>query len=146
MNTTEPDRSSGEFICNVELSFDRSSIEAVQGDVARELGARGFEESASFAVRLAIEEALVNGFRHGNSGDPSKTVRFHCEISDHAISIEVTDQGPGFNPERVPDPTHEANLETPSGRGIMLMRAYMSEVEYLAPGNRVRMSYRRSHG
>ena len=60
------------------------------------------------------------------------------------IRVEVVDQGPGFNPEGVPDPTDEANLEVPSGRGIMLMRAYMTEVDYLPPGNRVRMVYSRS--
>lgn len=144
MNTTGSDRSNEEFNCVVELSFDRSAIEAVQCDVARELSQRGFDESAAFAVRLAIEEALVNGFRHGNSGDLTKKVRFECWITNTSICIEVVDEGPGFDPGRVPDPTHESNLETPSGRGIMLMKAYMSEVEYLAPGNRVRMSYNRT--
>ncbi|MCH2145295.1 MAG: ATP-binding protein [Phycisphaerales bacterium] len=144
MNTTGSDRSSGEFSTVVELSFDRSEIEAVQSEVARELAERGFDESAAFAVRLAIEEALVNGFRHGNGGDLTKKVRFECRINSSSICIEVIDEGPGFNPDGVPDPTHESNLETPSGRGIMLMKAYMSEVEYLPPGNRVRMSYHRT--
>ena len=141
MNSTEPGRSSGEFLRKVELSFDRAEIEGVQSDVARELAARSFDEGAAFAVRLAIEEALVNGFRHGNGGDLSKTVHFECAITDRSICIEVVDQGPGFDPSGVPDPTDEENLEVPSGRGIMLMRAYMSEVDFLPPGNRVRMLY-----
>ena len=144
MNSTEPGRSSGAFVRKVELSFDRAEIEGVQANVARELSARGFDDGAAFAVRLAIEEAIVNGFRHGNAGDPGKTVRFECEITEDMIRVEVVDQGPGFNPEGVPDPTDEANLEVPSGRGIMLMRAYMTEVDYLPPGNRVRMVYDRS--
>ena len=64
----------------------------------------------------------MNGFRHGNDGDPSKTVTFDCRIDVDSIEVEVRDQGPGFNPDSVPDPTDEQNLETPSGRGIMLMR------------------------
>lgn len=143
MNSTEQGRSSDEFVRKVDLLFDRSEIESIQTDVARELASRGYDDGAAFAVRLAIEEALVNGFRHGNGGDAEKTVRFDCAITDDSIAIEVTDQGPGFNPEGVPDPTDEENLEVPSGRGIMLMRAYMTEVAYLPPGNRVRMVYSR---
>ena len=144
MNTVEPGRSSGMFVRRVEVPFNRAAIEAVQVEVTTELNNRGYDEGAAFAVRLAIEEALVNGFRHGNAGDSAKTVQFECEIDENSIRIEIVDQGPGFNPGTIPDPTEEANLETPSGRGIMLMRAYMTEVEYVAPGNRVRMAYRRN--
>ena len=144
MSSMDPGRSAEIYTQSVELEFDRSAIERLQQDVARELAARDFDQSAAFAVRLAIEEAIVNGFRHGNSGDLTKTIQFDCRIDIGAIEVEVRDQGPGFNPEGVPDPTDEQNLETPSGRGIMLMRAYMSEVEYVAPGNCVRMAYRRN--
>ncbi|MDG2032120.1 MAG: ATP-binding protein [Phycisphaerales bacterium] len=144
MNSTESGRSSDSFVRKVELSFDRAQIEGLQTEVARELSARSFDDGAAFAVRLAIEEAIVNGFRHGNAGDPTKTVQFECEINQDMIRVDVVDQGPGFNPEGVPDPTDEANLEVPSGRGIMLMRAYMTEVDYLPPGNRVRMVYERT--
>ena len=143
MNNAEPGRSSGVFVRRVEIPFNRAAIEAIQVEVTSELSSRGYDEGAAFAVRLAIEEALVNGFRHGNAGDAAKTVQFECEIDDNSVRIEIVDQGAGFNPRSVPDPTEEANLETPSGRGIMLMRAYMTEVEYVAPGNRVRMAYRR---
>ena len=143
MSTSNSGRPEECFTTSIELSFDRAVIERIQHDVARELAMRDFDQSAAFAVRLAIEEAIVNGFRHGNENDPSKTVAFECRIDPDSIEVEVRDQGVGFNPESVPDPTDEQNLETPSGRGIMLMRAYMSEVEYVAPGNIVRMAYRR---
>ena len=107
------------------------------------LHAGGFGEAASFAIRLALEEALVNGFRHGNKGDPTKSVTVRCAIDAQGAEIEVTDEGEGFDPGSVPDPTAEENIEIPSGRGIMLMRAYMSEVEYLPPGNRLRIRYRK---
>ena len=144
MNTTESHPSKDEFDCAVDLPYDRSAIEGIQARIASELMDRSYGDSAAFAVRLAIEEALVNGFRHGNSGDLTKKVRFECRIDRDRIRIEVVDQGPGFNPEQVPDPTHESNLEMPSGRGIMLMKAYMSEVQFLAPGNHVRMFYNRT--
>ena len=66
------------------------------------------------------------------------------KISKDTVWIAVEDEGCGFDPGAVPDPTEEANLEIPSGRGIMLMRAYMTEVEIMSPGNRIEMTFRRS--
>jgi len=125
------------------LSDLRTDVEPVQEDVAHALAARGYDTAASFAIRLALEEAIVNAFRHGNRSDPAKRVHFTASIDSREARFEIRDEGPGFDLTAVPDPTEEENLEIPSGRGIMLMRAYMSEVEYLAPGNILRMIYRR---
>jgi serine/threonine-protein kinase RsbW len=59
------------------------------------------------------------------------------------VFVAVEDEGEGFDPGSVPDPTDDANIEIPSGRGLMLMGAYMSEIRYVPPGNRVEMIYRR---
>ena len=59
------------------------------------------------------------------------------------LEIVIEDQGPGFKPEAVPDPTLDENLELPSGRGMILIKAYMTEVRYEGRGNRLRMLYRR---
>ncbi|MFM7798353.1 MAG: ATP-binding protein [Planctomycetota bacterium] len=133
----------GRFARTWVLHEQRDSVERLQSEVAEALGSQGFGEAAAFAIRLALEEALVNGFRHGNRGDPSKQVTVECAIDADEVCIEVIDQGEGFDPGSVPDPTAEENIEIPSGRGIMLMRAYMTSVEYLPPGNRLRIVYRR---
>ena len=135
------------------LLEQRESVERVQHDVAAapDIGQdsiavlleAGYGEAAAFAIRLALEEALVNGFRHGNKGDPDKQVTVRCSIDPKTVALEVEDEGEGFDPGSVPDPTAEENIEIPSGRGIMLMRAYMSSVEYLPPGNRLRIVYSR---
>ena len=125
------------------LLEQRESVERVQHDVAEALAKAGYDETAAFAIRLALEEALVNGFRHGNKGDPDKQVTVRCSIDPKTVALEVEDEGEGFDPGSVPDPTAEENIEIPSGRGIMLMRAYMSSVEYLPPGNRLRIVYSR---
>jgi serine/threonine-protein kinase RsbW len=96
-----------------------------------------------FGVHLAVEEAVVNAIRHGNKLDAAKRVRLLCKICDHRLRIEVADEGPGFDPAKVPDPTENENLEVPSGRGIMLMRNFMHFVEYNAVGNRVVMEKHR---
>jgi serine/threonine-protein kinase RsbW len=57
--------------------------------------------------------------------------------------MAVEDQGPGFNPDAVPDPTLEENLERGSGRGLLLIKAYMASASYNAKGNRLEMVYRR---
>ncbi len=118
-------------------------VERVQAMIAAALQERGYSSDAMFAIRLCLEEALVNAFRHGNQFQAGLTVRLWGTISPNEVRVEVEDQGEGFDPGGVPDPTADENLEIPSGRGIMLMRAYMSEVEYLGPGNHVRMVFRR---
>ncbi|MFZ9914283.1 MAG: ATP-binding protein, partial [Phycisphaerales bacterium] len=90
--------------------------------------------------------AVVNAFRHANKLDPAKGVFFRTQIDGQAAVSEVEDQGPGFDPETIPDPTHDDNLEIPSGRGVMLIKAYMTEVEYRAPGNVLRMVWRKPKG
>ncbi|MSR41387.1 MAG: ATP-binding protein [Phycisphaerales bacterium] len=134
-------------ILHFERSFYglRPGLEELQEEFASALVQFGYDDAAAFAIRLAIEEAVVNGFRHGNKGDATKRVLFRSSIAKDRIDIEVFDEGTGFNPDTVPDPTQEENLEIPSGRGVMLMKAYMSEVEYLAPGNHLRMSYAKRH-
>ena len=145
MNDTgsEPTSPRGPFEKDVDAPFEKLDIEGIQAEIASELVSRHYPREGVFAIRLAIEEALVNAYRHGNDRDAAKRVRFHCVIDDGAASFEVMDQGPGFDITSVPDPTDEENLEVPSGRGLLLMREYMSSVEFIAPGNRVRMRYER---
>lgn len=97
-----------------------------------------------FSIHLAMEEALVNAIRHGNKLDTSKHVRVACRVSPELIRIEITDEGEGFDPSAVPDPTDPANIEAPSGRGLMLMRSFMSRVEYNDVGNHVVMEKERA--
>ena len=90
-----------------------------------------------FSIRLAMEEAVVNAVEHGNQLDADKRVRILCRISDDAAFIQVTDEGPGFDPDAVPDPTDEDHLECPGGRGVMLMRKFMTKVDFNELGNQV---------
>lgn len=126
------------------LREDRDQIEAAVTGLLESMVRLGFDESSAFAVRLAVEEAINNGFRHGNKSHPDKVVRLAWRATPEHVELQVTDEGEGFDPGAVPDPTAEENLEIPSGRGLMLMRAYMSKVEYVEPGNCVRMEYRRA--
>jgi len=111
----------------------------VMNRVLGELESVDWIQDELFGVQLAFEEAIVNAIRHGNRQDTAKQVHVRCKLSRDRLRIEIEDEGEGFNPLEVPDPTEEGNLEMPSGRGIMLMRSFMTRVEYNDQGNRVIM-------
>ncbi len=99
----------------------------------------GYSEEDIFALRLSLEEALTNAIRHGNGQDPQKKVKIRYRAQPEEVEIYIADEGKGFDPSLVPDPTREDKLECPSGRGIMLMRAYMDLLEYNVRGNEVHL-------
>ncbi len=119
-----------------------SSLEAAREAerlILAEVSRRGYSGSVAFAIRLALEEGLNNAINHGNHRDPTRTVSIAYDVSDRCAAITITDDGDGFDPSSVPDPTIDENLEKPSGRGIMLMKAYMDEVRFNDRGNQVHM-------
>ncbi|HJT33590.1 MAG TPA: ATP-binding protein [Pirellulales bacterium] len=112
-------------------------------DLLTQLAEHQWSEHEVHSVHLALEEALVNAIRHGNRSDPSKRVHVLCKLAPERLWVEIRDEGAGFNPDDVPDCTDPERLEIPSGRGIMLMRAFMSRVEYNELGNCVVMEKQR---
>ena len=112
--------------------------------VTRSMTERGFLDRDAFAMRLALEEAVVNGIKHGNHYDPAKVVQVRCRMLNDQILVEVEDEGSGFDPEQVADPLAPANLERPCGRGLLLMRHYMTWVKYDSRGNHVTLCKHKS--
>ena len=121
------------------IPTDLQAARGLAEDLLEKVQEEGYANSALFAIRLALEEAVINAIRHGNKFDPAKSITVSVEADADQTAITVTDEGSGFDPKSVPDPTTDENLEKPCGRGIMLMRAYMDEVEFNARGNVVRM-------
>ena len=119
--TSDHDVLEGRFV----LRNRREEIERAQGSVLEMIERRGYGRSSRFAVRLAMAEALANALEHGNRNDPGKTVRLEYRIARSWVVIEIEDQGAGFDPQAVPDPTRQENLDIPCGRGIVLMRAHI---------------------
>lgn len=87
--------------------------------------------------RVGLTEALSNAMLYGNSRDPSKRVLVEIAFQLGRIQARVTDQGAGFDPSSVPDPTTPENLTRPCGRGLFLMRKLLDEVVYNDEGNQV---------
>jgi len=145
--TVQAATSMGSEGCINELLFPSDPVAAKQPEreILEALQQFAYPEHAVFAVKLALEEAVINAIKHGNQCDPNKFVTVRYDINGCRAVIIVADEGDGFDPDSVPDPTAEENLSKPCGRGIMLMRAYMDEVRYSRKGNMVRMvKYNRS--
>lgn len=85
--------------------------------------------------RVGLTEALSNAMLYGNHQDPDKRVRIEVCLEDTAITVRVSDEGAGFDPEEISDPTTPSNLEKPGGRGIFLMKELLDEVRFNDRGN-----------
>jgi serine/threonine-protein kinase RsbW len=99
----------------------------------------GWTERELFGVQMALEESLTNAIRHGNKLDESKLVTVDCRVSPERFWLRVEDEGEGFVPEEVPDCTDDESLHECGGRGVMLIKAYMTSVDYSPTGNCVTM-------
>lgn len=138
-----PSGSEAVFTHEWTMASAREDIESVLQQVMVMLGEHGWDETSIFAVRLSFEEGLSNAMHHGNGGDPSRTIEFQLSGGHDGLAAVIVDQGPGYDPDSVPDPTAEENLTVASGRGLTLIRAFMTEVTVIAPGNRLEMRYDR---
>lgn len=130
----------------VVVHHERGELESLQNALDDAMTRAGYAKSALFAVRLAFQEAIANAFNHGHRSLPPETpATVDFSVTPSEVFIAVQDQGPGFKPDAVADCTLDENLEVPRGRGVMLIRAYMSDVRYNDKGNRIEMVYRRGN-
>ena len=89
----------------------------------------GFAPDDALNVGLAVREAVINAILHGNEKDASRTVNVQLDVSDPGgIEIKIRDQGTGFNPDGNPDPTDDEQILNSSGRGILMIRAFVDDV------------------
>jgi len=126
--------------CRIE-AIDKAAT-AVAELVARS----GISEEAAFGIDMAVREALANAVIHGNKLDETKLVEINVKSSLDSLEVSVHDQGQGFNPDDISDPTNEENILKSSGRGIFFMRNFFDEVDWsISPesGTTVRMIKRR---
>jgi serine/threonine-protein kinase RsbW len=124
-----------------ELPSRRGAHIPLLEEILRELERLGWDPCGRdyFGVQMALEESLSNAIRHGNKLDESKRVHVECKVSPDRFWLKVTDEGPGFKPNAVPDCTADENLDCQGGRGLALIQAYMTYVQYNECGNSVTM-------
>jgi serine/threonine-protein kinase RsbW len=97
-------------------------------------------------IMVSAMEAVNNAIVHGNKLNPSKFVNITISHSENEVKIKVIDQGSGFNPESVPDPTIPENIEMINGRGVFLMSHLADEISFTKKGNSVTMVFKNLNG
>jgi serine/threonine-protein kinase RsbW len=102
--------------------------------LAEEMGVRvaaaaGFDEDDQYKIGLSVHECVMNAFQYGNEQQRERKIHVLFELLYEKLIIRVTDQGTGFRLEDVPDPRHDDNVLSHSGRGVLLMKAFMDEFD-----------------
>ena len=129
----------------LRVPTDVSLIEEAVELVARHLDAHFVDpRTIRFNLRVALSEALANAMLYGNGGDITKEVSVRVLFGRTAIEMEVADEGAGFDPRVVPDPTAPDRLTQPEGRGIFLIQRLVDEVRFNEKGNAICMILRRA--
>lgn len=115
---------------HLEIESDPNNLITVEEFINYFSKDLGLDDEKLNGLLLSITEATTNAIVHGNKGDRKKNVYIDVNASDSILTIVVRDEGVGFDPSEVPDPTHPDNLLKDSGRGLYLMRVYMDELHY----------------
>ncbi len=117
-----------------------SQAEGVIAKVLSKMEALKFSKDDIFAVHLGLEEAFINCLRHGNKSDPAKKITIEYQIKPDKAVVSLTDEGEGFNPNSIPDPTQGSNIYKTGGRGLFLIRSFMDKVNFNKKGNCICMT------
>ena len=128
-----------EHVIHLDLPSSTHFIYVIDSIISEIVNDMGFDKEASEQINLAVIEAAVNAFKHGNNEDSSKRTRFEFILGREELTVIVEDQGVGFNRESVADPLDPSNLLKSSGRGIFLMETCMDSVTYEGSGRIVKM-------
>jgi serine/threonine-protein kinase RsbW len=123
----------------VVIPSDLRIARRLEERILQEAEACGYSPELAFAIRLALEEAIVNAHKHGNGSDPTRQIVVSYDVNPQRVVIRVRDEGQGFNPAGVPDPTSPDRISLPNGRGIMLMHAYLDKLTFNEQGNEVQL-------
>ena len=124
------DSSAGETSVKLVLPSDVKLIDLVHAASEKMAEFAGFDADEALNVGLALREAVINAIIHGNRRDRALKVHVTLSSSGREFRASVRDQGQGFDPDAGPDPTAEENLLNTSGRGLLLIRAFVDDVKF----------------
>jgi serine/threonine-protein kinase RsbW len=139
-----PDGSGTGVLVTLRLPSDVACIEEAVDLVTRHcLAGHDAPNKTRFRLQVVLSEALSNAIMRGNREDRGKWVHVRAELGPDAIRLEVTDEGPGFNPSAVPEPIRPEQLDEANGRGLYLIRKLVDAVQFNEQGNSICMILRR---
>ena len=122
-----------------EISSEIKCIKKVSSEMLDSLSPYKIDEGTLFDIRLCAEEAIRNAIVHGNRSNKKLHVKVNYRLENDRIIIEVEDEGAGFDPRKIADPTGDDNIMKESGRGICLIKRLMDKVDFNQKGNKIRM-------
>jgi serine/threonine-protein kinase RsbW len=125
---------------SLKIPSDIKYIRKVSSGVLKWLESRKLDDSALFDIRLCVEEVVRNAITHGNDSDKDLKVLVSYWLEGDRLIIEVEDEGRGFDPGKVPDPTVEGNILRGSGRGVYIVRKLVDKMEFNDKGNKIRLT------
>ena len=137
------------FLLKEQLGFDAQDpaylqhinyfeeMDTATAVVLRSMDNQGYADDTIRKMKITLTELLVNALDHGNNRDPSRKVIIGHMVDSRSTVVSVLDEGEGFDPARVPDPTRAENLVKDSGRGLFIVRCYVDKVSFNEKGNRV---------
>ena len=123
----------------MEIPSEDRNIRKVSSEILKSLSPYKVDEHRLFDIKLCVEEAVRNAIVHGNKSDKKLHVKINYWIDAYRLNVEVEDEGPGFDPGLIPDPTKNSNIIKESGRGVCLIRKLMDSVRFNHKGNKISM-------
>ncbi len=127
---------------SLKVESKTDNLRLIENAIDEVTGKIGITQDNYGKIMVATLEAVNNAIKHGNKEIADKLVDVVIEFTDNELKITVTDQGEGFDPEQIPDPTLPANIEALSGRGVFLMTKLSDEISFNEKGNMVTMTFK----
>lgn len=115
---------------HIEIESDPNNLITVEEFVNYFAKDLGLSDEKLASLLLAVTEATTNAIIHANKSDKKKMVKVEATVEKSKLIVKIIDEGRGFDPSKIPDPTHPENLLKDSGRGVYLMRIYMDDLKY----------------
>jgi len=132
-----------EVILSLRLPSDLALVDDAVRELTRSCFAaddRPASDRTRFRLQVVVAEAITNAITCGNAGDQTRSVAVRAELYPDRILVTVSDEGSGFNPKAIPDPSRPEAVESPCGRGLFLIRHLSDQVEFNDKGNTIWMT------
>jgi serine/threonine-protein kinase RsbW len=130
----------------IKIESSSDNLRIVENAIDETTTILGISQDSYGKILVSTMEAVNNAILHGNRSDPKKIVEIVITYKTNELKIKVADEGPGFRPENIPDPTVPENIEALNGRGVYLMSHLADKIKYNKKGNSVTISFKNITG
>ena len=127
---------------NIKIESKISNLRVVENAIDTLTNDTGISQDSYGKILIGTLEAVNNAIVHGNKSDINKLVEIRFVLDNKKLEVTVTDEGKGFRPSEIPDPTRKENIESLDGRGVFLMSKLADGIKFNRKGNSVRMTFK----